>query len=252
MPHRDEPWPDGVPCWADLSVPDVPAAQRFYSAVLGWEWPAAADQDPQYGGYLLATVDGRAAAGLGPAQDPSQPHAWTVYLATSDVDATAQRVTGAGGQVVAGPFDVGPMGRMAIAVDPQGSSFGMWQAGQHQGAEVYGAPGALVWEDLGLADPAAGQRFYTEVFGWQWQDLEGMAEYQTFTTGDDPLGGAGPVEAVGAPGWQLCFGCRATDAVVAAATEAGGQLVTGPEDTPYGRFAALTDPWGARFSVMSL
>lgn len=251
MPIRDEPWPDGVPCWADLSVLDVPAAQAFYATVLGWQWETT-DADPQYGGYTMATVDGQVAAGLGPAQDPSQPNAWTVYVATSDTDSAAERVRSAGGQVVAGPFDVGPMGRMAIAVDPQGSSFGLWQAGQHAGASVYNAPGALVWEDVGMADPDAGRQFYSAVFGWSWQVLDGMGDYQAFTTGGDPLGGAGPVEAVGAAGWQLCFGCTDTDAVVAEATRAGGQLVAGPEDTPYGRFAAMTDPWGARFAVMSL
>lgn len=80
-----------------------------------------------------------------------------------------------------------------------------------------------------------------------------MDDDSTFSVGGGaPLGGAGPVAGVGASGWQLCFGCRDTDAVVAAATGAGGALVAGPQDTPYGRFAAMTDPWGARFAVMSM
>lgn len=35
MPTRTSPWPAGVPCWVDLTVSDVPAAQAFYGAVLG-------------------------------------------------------------------------------------------------------------------------------------------------------------------------------------------------------------------------
>ena len=57
-----------------LGGPLLPAtsrvAQRFYADVLGWRWREAAD-DPQYGGYRMAEVDGRAAAGLAPAQDPA-------------------------------------------------------------------------------------------------------------------------------------------------------------------------------------
>ena len=253
MPTRDEPWPDGTPCWADLSVPDLPAAQRFYSAALGWEWGPDPD-DPQYGGYAMARTGGRAAAGMGPAQDPSAAAAWTLYVASADVDGAAAAVGRAGGTVVAGPFDVGPMGRMAIAVDPLGSSFGLWQAGQSVGAEVYNEPGGLVWEEMGTTDPEAARSFYGGVFGWTFTDMEGMPGYQTFgdSAGGDPLGGLGTPDQVGTTGWQVCFGCRDTDEVVAAATGIGGTLVAGPEDTPFGRYAVLTDPWGARFSVMSV
>ena len=30
MSIRTSPWPPGVPCWTDLTVPDVPAAVAFY------------------------------------------------------------------------------------------------------------------------------------------------------------------------------------------------------------------------------
>src|SRR6478735_4391347 len=48
MSIRTKPWPNGVPCWADLTVPDVAAAQAFYGAVLGWEF---APPNEEFGGY---------------------------------------------------------------------------------------------------------------------------------------------------------------------------------------------------------
>ena len=42
------------PCWADLSVADVAAASRFYSEVRGF----VVDPGPEYGGYVIAQVDG--------------------------------------------------------------------------------------------------------------------------------------------------------------------------------------------------
>ena len=51
MSIRIDPSPPGVPCWADIQVHDIPAAQTFYSAALGWTYtePAAG-----FGGYVIA------------------------------------------------------------------------------------------------------------------------------------------------------------------------------------------------------
>lgn len=85
MSIRTSPWPAGVPCWADLQAPDVAAAKTFYADVLGWTYE---DTEAEYGGYVIAQARGAAAAGIGP-QQPGAPAAWTLYLASDDVDATA-------------------------------------------------------------------------------------------------------------------------------------------------------------------
>jgi len=36
MTTRDAPWPEGTPCWVDLSAPDVAKAREFYSDVFSW------------------------------------------------------------------------------------------------------------------------------------------------------------------------------------------------------------------------
>jgi predicted enzyme related to lactoylglutathione lyase len=41
-----------------------------------------------------------------------------------------------------------------------------------------------------------------------------------------------------------------TDAAVSAVESAGGKVVMAAQDTPFGRFAVVEDPWGAAFSVM--
>src|SRR3954469_12739346 len=132
MSIRTSPWPPGMPCWADLTTPDVDRAADFYSAVLGWSFSPAMEG---FGGYVLGSIGGAAAAGIGVAVSPEQPTAWTLYFATDDVDATARAVPEAGGQVlIAG--ELGPLGRMAIAADPAGATFGVWQAGMHIGAGI--------------------------------------------------------------------------------------------------------------------
>lgn len=252
MSTRTSPWPHGVPCWVDLMVPDVREASRFYEAVLGWTVPEPSDE---WGGYVVAEVGGAACAGLGP-QEPGARTAWTTYLATDDADAVAARIEQAGGTVLRAPFDVGPLGRMAIAADPTGATFGLWQAGTMIGASLVNEPGGLTWEDLRSTGPAAAQAFYTEVFGYVLGDVP-MApdDYKTFALpGDDaPLGGLGGLMGLpdGTPShWLAYFAVADTDAAVRA-VEAGGGTVHAPAfDSPFGRMAAVSDPYGAAFMVM--
>ncbi len=247
MPTRDTPWPNGTPCWVDLGTPDMDAAQSFYSSVLGWTYSGG---EAEYGGYAMVSKDGRLAAGMGPQQDPDDPPRWTTYFAADDADAVVARVTEAGGSVLAPPMDVGPSGRMAILADPQGNPFGIWQAGSTTGVEIYNEPGALVWNEAAVDDPAAAREFYTAVFGFSWEEVPGAEGYSTFATAERPLGGLGGVSPGLPRGWSTCFSVADTDAAVRAVEAGGGKVLMAAEDTPFGRFAVVADPWGASFSVM--
>lgn len=247
MPTRDTAWPSGTPCWVDYNAPDIEAAKTFYTDVLGWDYT---DVEPESGGYVTCLVQDREAAGMAPQQDPSMPPEWTTYFATDDVDASCASVTDAGGSVMFPPMDVGPMGRMAIAADPQGNSFGLWQAGQQTGVRIFNEPGALVWNEAAVDDPEAARSFYAEVFGFRFDEVEGADGYTTFATGDQPLGGLGGHQSGSPKGWTSCFSVASTDDAVAAVESGGGKVTTAAMDTPWGRFAVVEDPRGAAFSVM--
>ena len=249
MPTRDTPWPDGTPCWIDYGAADMEATKDFYSALLGWEYTGG---EPEFGGYLTATKNGEQAAGLGPQQDPNDPPRWTTYFAASDAAATAARIREAGGTVVVEPMEVGPMGTMVIALDPQGNPFGLWQSGMHTGARIYNEPGSLAWNEAMADDSAAAREFYSAVFGFRFEPMGGEdMDYTTFSTGGNPLGGLGGRQGGSMPrGWLTCFSVEDTDRAVAAVEEKGGAVTVQPMDTPFGRFAVVADPWGAPFEVM--
>ncbi|MGY1802873.1 VOC family protein [Blastococcus sp. SYSU D00922] len=252
MPTRDAPWPDGTPCWIDIGVPDVDAAKAFYTALFGWEYTGG---DPEFGGYLNATLQGRTVAGMGPQQDPDDPPKWMTYFAGADAGAFATRIRDAGGQILVEPMEVGPMGTFVIARDPQGYAFGVWQAGTHTGAQLHNEPGALAWNEEMTEDAAAARGFYSAVFGFRFDELppgqaeEGM-DYTTFSTGGNPLGGLGAADPSMPKGWLTCFSVASTDEAVATVESHGGKVVMAPMDTPFGRFAIVEDPWGAPFEVM--
>jgi hypothetical protein len=247
MPTRDTPWPTGTPCWVDYGATDLEAAKNFYAGLFGWEYTGG---DAEYGGYLNATRNGRQAAGLGPQMNPADPPGWTTYFATDDADATVGRIREAGGTVVMEPMDVGPFGRMVIALDPQGNAFGLWQSREHTGVQIYNEPGALVWNEAQLDDPAAAREFYTSVFGFRYDEVPDAGGYTTFSTGGYPLGGLGGHQPGMPMGWLAGFSVASTDDTVASVEANGGKVTMAPMDTPWGRFAVVEDPWGAPFEVM--
>jgi predicted enzyme related to lactoylglutathione lyase len=247
MPTRDTAWPAGTPCWIDYNAPDIEGAKAFYTELFGWTY---AGGDPEYGGYLTCQTRGFAAAGMAPQIDPAQPPQWTTYFAADDADAIADRIANAAGTVVMAPVDVGPMGRMAIAIDPQGNPFGLWQAGQHTGVNIYNEPGSLVWTEAAVDNQEAARGFYSEVFGFQFDDMEGESGYATFAAHGELLGGLGSHQPGFPKGWTTCFGVASTDVAVATVQQGGGTVTMAAQDTPFGRFAVVQDRWGGAFSVM--
>lgn len=254
MVTRDTPWPAGTPCWVDLAAPDLDKARTFYGALFGWDSEPGAEE---FGYYTNATVDGRLVAGLMPQQNAEQPSAWTTYIATEDAGATEAKITSAGGTVMLPMIDVAGMGRMSVAADPGGAVFGIWEAGTHSGVQLANAPGGLCWNENMSRSYEDNQKFYTDVFGYSYDDLSSDGfQYATFRTTGDPAGGIGalPAETPDAvpAAWSVYFGVADTDAAVAKAQELGGSVLRPAADSPYGRMATLTDDQGAVFSVMSM
>jgi uncharacterized protein len=245
----------GRPCWADVTSPDVDVAAAFYSELFGWQ--ADKDPRPEAGGYTMFSRNGKQVAAASPPQQDGIPPHWTVYLATDEVDATAERIAGAGGTVMAEPFDVFDAGRMAVAADPSGAVFGVWQAGNHIGSQLRREPGTLNWAEVQTRDRPAAQPFYERVFGYETEIMEMTpgSEYVVFKVDGEPA--AGLVE-IGADwgdvpaNWSVVFEVPDCDAAVAFLEQRGGKLLHGPNDIEgIGRFAVVADPWGAVFQVIT-
>jgi uncharacterized protein len=254
MVARDTAWPGGTPCWVDLGVADIARATAFYAGLFGWDIQPG---PPEAGGYTMCLLTGRPVAGIGPQQGPpGAPPAWTTYLAADDADETAAKITEAGGQLFMDPFDVMDVGRMAVAADPGGAVFGIWQARAHIGVGLANEPGTLCWNENHTRDFDQNTAFYQAVFGYELADLEGVGiRYATFKLGGREVAGIMELDASGPASvpahWETYFAVAGTDAAVAAVQVAGGALVRPPWDTPYGRMAIVTDDQGAEFSVIT-
>jgi predicted enzyme related to lactoylglutathione lyase len=252
MVTRDTAWPAGTPCWVDLGVGNVARATAFYGGLFGWDIQAG---PPEAGGYAMCTLGGRAVAGIGPQMNAGMPPFWTTYIASDDADATAAKITAAGGQVMTEPFEVMDVGRMFVATDPGGAAFGVWQARAHTGVGVANEPGSLTWNENMSRNFEGNKAFYHEVFGYDYSDIGGDdMQYATLDLAGGQvggIGGMGPEQPAARPAaWVAYFAVADADAAVAKATELGGRVIAPPFDTPYGRMAALADDQGAAFAVM--
>jgi predicted enzyme related to lactoylglutathione lyase len=149
------------------------------------------------------------------------------------------------------PHDVG-MGRGAFLQDPQGALFGVWQPGTHIGASLVNDPGAMVWNQLATGDVEAAQRFYSDLFDWTYEPLEGSSEpYLNIRNSEGWLNGGVmslPDDNV-PPHWLVMFTAEDADAAAARVREGGGTVTLAPSPVPVGRFAIMTDPQGASFGL---
>ncbi len=257
MPEVTSSYAPGTPCWVDLTTSDPQAARAFYGGLFGWEFEIG---PPESGYYTQARVRGLPVAGLGGQPKPDElPVAWITYLATDGLEETTKRILESGGAITMAPLDIMGEGRMAIAVDPTGAVFGLWQAGRHIGARLLNEPGAVCWNELGTRDLDGAHRFYSDVFGYEWEDVDTGPDgppYATFSVRGRIVGGSyamgEQLPAETPPSWMVSFAVADADAAVARTQELGGGVTTPAVDSPYGRFAVLRDPQGGAFSVIRL
>ena len=240
-------------CWADLGVPEVSKAKKFYHSVLGlaaFDIPMGEGQS-----YSLLQLKGKDVCACYPMmpEQRGRPPCWVPFIAVTSVDRTLKKVKAAGGQVCAGPLEAMKAGRMAVAQDPQGAVFALWQARAHPGSKIQGVPGSICWRDLSTSDQTAAGKFYGKVFGWkvETQDFSGNS-YYLFKQGKQGVGGMWPHPLPKhPPAWFTYWVVESCAQAVAKAKRQRGKVILGPITVPDTcTFAILRDPQGADFGVL--
>jgi predicted enzyme related to lactoylglutathione lyase len=248
----------GTFCWAELGTTDQRAAKKFYSGLFGWDVNDMPMGPEDF--YSMLQSRGKDVAALYRLRPerlaPAAPPHWLLYVSTENVDATAAAVTAAGGKILTGPLEVFDAGRVAVAQDPLGATFGIWQARKHIGAQVRNEANAVCWNELVTRDTATSSDFYNKVFGWKFQIKPGPMIYTEFHLNGQAGGGMfnmpSGMDAI-EPHWLPYFAVEDCDAKVGKARSLGGVILAPPEEIlKVGRFASIADPQGAAFSIIEL
>ena len=242
---------DGAPCWVDVMVRDVDVAIDFYCGLFGW---TVERSGPEFGGYAMASRDGVPTAGIGPING-DYPPSWTIYVSTSDLEATLSSVERLGGRVLSPAMAIGPLGQMAVVADPAMAVFGLWQAGEFSGFGHVQQPGFMDWCDVQSTDIEATRGFLTSLFGYAESRPEPsppMADYRQLDLDGVPMLGSMGAFAAPISFWMPYIAVADVADAAAYAQANGGTVLHGPEVTPFGPLATIADPDGAVFSVIGV
>jgi predicted enzyme related to lactoylglutathione lyase len=246
----------GRPVWYELLTTDMKAAEKFYTAVVGWTVsPFDGSPDP----YDMWTRAGGVPVG-GVMKIPGgmgfPPH-WVMYVGVPKLEEAVARILRLGGSTLSPLIEVPNVGRMQVMKDPQGAMFAIHEPAASS-PEMPEAPpdlGDASWRELYTTDAAAALKFYGDLFGWretQAMDMGPMGKYHIFGRKWD-LGGIvnKPKEMAHVPpNWGLYFRVDDVNKGADRVKANGGQVLNGPMEVPGGDHVVnCMDPQGAAFSL---
>ena len=117
------------------------------------------------------------------------------------------------------------------------------------------APGHFCWIELGTTDAPSAKAFYTDLFGWSFDDrpMGPDSVYTILKHGGRDAGalyGLGPKEQGVPPHWTVYVAVASADDAAKKAASLGAKTILAPFDVmKVGRMAVLADPTGAAFCV---
>ncbi|KFN42519.1 VOC family protein [Arenimonas oryziterrae] len=249
--------PVGTPGWFELATTDQDGARRFYAGLFGWtpeETPL-----PDGSSYTVFKHGGRDVAAcytmMADQRAQGVPVHWGVYFRVEDCDAAVASVLAAGGKLLAEPFEVMGLLRMAVVSDPEGAVFCLSQPRTHPGVGVFRDPDAMLWVELSTRDIRRAESFYGTIFPWTFSDHDGAPEvYRVFSVAGEGYGGLLQMDEqwAGIPThWSVYVHATDIDAKVAQALALGGSIVVPVFRAPgVGRIALLADPSGGKFYLI--
>ncbi|MDS7596445.1 VOC family protein [Agrobacterium tumefaciens] len=118
--------------------------------------------------------------------------------------------------------------------------------------------GKFIWVELMTPDTPAAGRFYSHVIGWGLKDYGSPdMDYTIFEADGVGIGGMMALTETFAaegipPNWTAYVAVDDVDASARQFSENGGSVMRQPQDIPeIGRFAVVTDPFGAVLCIMT-
>src|SRR5579875_660553 len=111
--------------------------------------------------------------------------------------------------------------------------------------------GVPSWVDMGSPDPRAALSFYSQLFGWDAEDMGAEAGHYTIVSKRGrQVAAISPAQDPGPPRWTTYIDVDDADEVAKRVEAAGGAVVAGPMDVmEAGRMAVFRDQTGAFISA---
>lgn len=220
--------------WRELHTPDIEAAKAYYAGLLGWRYQA--EQATRFawgdgaGVYHLIEAGGEIHGGMAPLSGGAAH--WLSYVQVQDVEAALSKAEKLGAAIVRAAFDVPGVGVNAVIADPGGARIGL-------SAPSYDYPypaGVFRRDHLFTHDADGAALFYKDLFGW------------TLSAGG-ALGVSGRPADFSTSFWAPVLAVSNVGTVLAHATELGGFIRSGGDESDKDKFTLTADPQGAVFGL---
>lgn len=256
MSYTVTKYPQGTFSWTDLYSKDADASKKFLTQLFGWTHK---DIPTGKGEYTMFFLEGKAVAGSMqiPEEMKGMPSFWTNYVTVDDVDAMAEKVKQLGGTVSMPPMDVMGEGRMTSIADPTGAALALWQPKKHIGAQIVNTVGAMCWNELYTTDVPKVKKFYTELLGWSYEDMQ-MPDKSTYTTiqnGKRMNGGImkiTPEMGEMPPNWTVYFTVANIQEALENVKKLGGSVEMDTKVVGVGKLAVVSEPAGGYFMLIEM
>ncbi|NNG02225.1 MAG: VOC family protein [Desulfobacteraceae bacterium] len=117
--------------------------------------------------------------------------------------------------------------------------------------------GVISWTELTTSDVDAAKKFYSEIFGWEYEDMDsGGMPYTIAKAHGKEIAGMmiTPEEADGCPPvWGSYVSVDNVDETAKKVEALGGKVHVAPRDIPnVGRFTVFQDPQGAFITAITM
>ena len=114
----------------EIPADDIERSKKFYSDLFGWKierWPGPVSRDMEY--WMVTTTDekGNKALGGGMMKRMHPEHQIINYIDVKSVDEYSSKVQKIGGKVVVPKKGVPGMGYLAICLDTENNTLGIWE-----------------------------------------------------------------------------------------------------------------------------
>jgi predicted enzyme related to lactoylglutathione lyase len=244
--------------WYELLTTDMKAAEKFYTAVVGWT-VAPFEGAPEPYDMWMRNAQVPTGGVMKIPQGMNFPPHWAMYVAVDKLEDAVAQIEKLGGSSLSPVIDVPEVGRMRTMLDPQKAAFSVYEASTPQQPDAPREVGDVSWHELMTTDADAALKFYGQIFGWQESsamDMGPMGKYHIFKGGSYDLGGMmnkPPEMAQVPPHWGIYFRVPDVDAAAERVKSNGGKILNGPMEVPGGsRIVNCQDPQGAHFSLHSM
>ena len=236
--------------WADLVTDDVSAARKFYSGMFGWSFR-------QVGNYSIASNDERPLAGMfqrpRPTDRPAQPR-WIGYLSVSSVSEAQDKVTKAGGKVLAAQQNFPKRGDQAVFADAEGAVFGVISSQRGDTPDFLPEPGDWIWIQLLSRDARRAGEFYEAIGGYEV--LPNTSRPNSFVLTSKGYARAAVMTLPAnqpqvKPAWLPFVRVRSVSESLTKAKQLGGKVLIEPKPELFqGKVAVVADPTGGTIGIL--